>query len=75
MNFLFIKQTLSPITPFHWVQILLKKRSMARTALPSDAIISLVFGIFMAIIALLALWQTAYYAARSMRGLHTPLYH
>jgi hypothetical protein len=48
---------------------------MARTALPSDAIISLVFGIFMAIIALLALWQTAYYAARSMRGVHTPLYH
>ncbi|KAN0092363.1 hypothetical protein V8E51_018210 [Hyaloscypha variabilis] len=38
---------------------------MARTALSSDAIISLIFGIFMAIIALLALWQTAYYAARN----------
>jgi hypothetical protein len=54
---------------------LFKKRSMAPTPLSNEVIISLVFGIFMAIIALLALWQTAYYAARSMRGLHLSLYH
>jgi hypothetical protein len=36
-------------------------------ALSSDAVVSIVFGIFMAIVAILALWQVAHYASRGFR--------
>ncbi|ETI27626.1 hypothetical protein G647_00075 [Cladophialophora carrionii CBS 160.54] len=33
----------------------------------AEVTVSIVFGVFMAIIALLGLWQVAHYAARSLR--------
>ena len=42
-------------------------------ALGADVTVSVVFGIFMAIISLLALWQVAHYAARGLRSEYMPL--
>ncbi|KAJ4548144.1 hypothetical protein HRR76_000755 [Exophiala dermatitidis] len=36
-------------------------------ALSVEAIVSIVFGVFMAVLAIIALWQVAYYAARTCR--------
>jgi hypothetical protein len=36
--------------------------------LGAEVTVSIVFGVFMAIIALLGLWQVAHYAARSLRS-------
>ncbi|OAP58074.1 hypothetical protein AYL99_07164 [Fonsecaea erecta] len=40
-------------------------------ALNADVTVSIVFGVFMAIIALVGLWQVAHYAARGLRT-HDP---
>ncbi|KIX03236.1 uncharacterized protein Z518_06788 [Rhinocladiella mackenziei CBS 650.93] len=37
-------------------------------ALEAEVTVSVVFGIFMAIVALIALWQVAFYAARAVRS-------
>ena len=37
-------------------------------ALGTDVTVSIVFGLFMATLALIALWQVAYYAARGLRS-------
>ena len=42
--------------------------------LGAEATASIVFGIFMAIVALVALWQVAHYAARSLRSENMLLY-
>ncbi|EXJ73089.1 uncharacterized protein A1O5_04238 [Cladophialophora psammophila CBS 110553] len=39
-------------------------------ALVPDVTVSIVFGVFMALVALLGLWQVAYYAARGRRALN-----
>lgn len=37
-------------------------------ALGAEVTVSVVFGLFMAILAIVALWQVAYYAARGFRS-------
>jgi uncharacterized protein (UPF0333 family) len=44
-------------------------------ALSSEVAVSLAFGLFMAIVALIAIWQIAHYAAHGRRGMSALIHH